>query len=196
MSKESYKEIFRLPKENNSLLVKLTETSPEIENEIGRKLIKNPGVASVTFYSSVASEFKDKIKSLDAIVYVIILCAGLLAFVVLYNLTNINIGERIREIATIKVLGFYNREVSSYVYRENIILSLMGASIGLVLGIFLHKYIMVSLEQDGIMFGNYIKPISFLYSFLITIVFSLIVNIVMYKRLTGIPMVESLKSIE
>ncbi|MGM9972449.1 MAG: FtsX-like permease family protein [Clostridiaceae bacterium] len=196
MSKEAYKEIFRLPKENNSLLVKLSETSPEIENEIGRKLIKNPGVASVTFYSSVASDFKDQIKSLDSIVYVIILCAGLLAFVVLYNLTNINIGERIREIATIKVLGFYNREVSSYVYRENIILSLMGASIGLVLGIFLHKYIMVSLEQDGIMFGNYIKPISFLYSFLITIIFSLIVNIVMYKRLTGIPMVESLKSIE
>ncbi len=196
MSQDYYKEIFRLAKPINSVIVKLKETSEDIERELSQSLIKDKGVASVTFYSAVASEFGDKISSLNNIVYVIIISAGLLAFVVLYNLTNINIGERIREIATIKVLGFYNSEVTSYVYRENIILSLIGAALGLFLGIFLHRYIMVSIEQDGIMFGNLIKPISFLYSFLITLAFSILVNIAMYRRLTNIPMVESLKSVE
>ncbi|WP_040214554.1 ABC transporter permease [Clostridium polynesiense] len=196
MSQEYYNEVFRLSKDTNSLLIKLKETSADIERDISRTLIKDGSIASITFYSAVASEFQEKISSLNNIVYVIIICAGLLAFVVLYNLTNINIGERIREIATIKVLGFYNPEVTSYVYRENIILSLIGALAGLILGIFLHRYIMVSIEQDGIMFGNLIKPVSFLYSFIITMVFSILVNLAMYKKLVNIPMVESLKSIE
>ena len=135
-------------------------------------------------------------KSLDAIVYAIIICAGLLVFVVLYNLTNINLSERLREIATIKVLGFYNAEVASYVYRENIILTAIGAGSGLLIGISLHRAIMTSLEQNGIMFGNYIAKPSFLYAFLITFFFGILVNILMYRKLTNIKMVESLKSIE
>ncbi len=196
MSKDAYLENFSIIKDPNGILVKLNDTSSEIEENIGRQLIKNEGISSVTYFTAAAETFDNQIKSLNSIVYVIIVCAGLLAFVVMYNLTNINIGERIREIATIKVLGFYNREVSSYVYRENIILSIMGAVVGLILGIFLHRYIMVSIEQDGIMFGNYIQPISFLYAFGITMIFSILVNLVMYRRLVKIPMVESLKSVE
>lgn len=196
ISQEYYSQIFRLPPKNNSVLVKLNQTTKEIETRLGSELIEMEQVASVMYYSDVAVKFQETVKSLDAIVYVIILCAGLLAFVVLYNLTNINLGERIREIATIKVLGFYNREVAAYVYRENIILSIIGAGVGLGLGIFLHQTIMTSIEQSGIMFGDYIASISFLYAFAITIVFTMLVNIFMYRRLKNIPMVESLKAVE
>ena len=196
MSSAAYKEMFRISKDSNMLLVKLFNTSSKTEEAIGRQLIKSGAVSSVFYYTSAAESFKDSIKSLNSIVYVIILCAGILAFVVLYNLTNINIEERIREIATIKVLGFYKKEVAMYVYRENILLSLIGTAGGLVLGIFLHRYIMISIEQDTVMFGYYINPLSFLYAFSITIVFTMLVNIVMYRRITNIPMVESLKSVE
>lgn len=196
MSAEYYKEIYRLTPKTNNLMIKLNKTSADAESTLGSILIKDGSVASVEFYSSAADKFNDTVKILNNIVIVIIMSAGLLAFVVLYNLTNINIGERIREIATIKVLGFYNNEVSSYVYRENIILSIIGSGIGLLIGIILHRFIMVSIEQDGIMFGNHINGISFLYSFLITLGFVILVNIFMYRRLTNIPMVESLKSIE
>jgi len=177
-------------------MIKLKSATPENEKKLGSTLIAKSSVASVTYYSDAALKFKDTVKSLDAIVYAIIVCAGLLAFVVLYNLTNINLSERLREIATIKVLGFYNREVASYVYRENVILTTIGAGFGLLIGISLHMAIMTSLEQNGIMFGNYIARSSFLYAFLITFFFGILVNIFMYKKLTNIKMVESLKSIE
>ena len=163
---------------------------------MGIVLIKDSDVASVEYYSAAADTFEDSVEVLNSIVILIIISAGLLAFVVLYNLTNINIGERIREIATIKVLGFYNREVSAYVYRENIILSLIGSIVGLFIGIILHRFIMVSIEQDGVMFGNHIDSISFLYSFIITMVFVILVDLFMYRKLKKIPMVESLKSVE
>ncbi|MEA4888652.1 MAG: FtsX-like permease family protein [Clostridiaceae bacterium] len=196
ISKEYYQEIFRLAPNYNSLLIKLAQASNAMENQLGTELIALDQVASVTYYSDAAIKFQDTVKSLDAIVYVIIACAGLLAFVVLYNLTNINLSERIREIATIKVLGFYNREVSAYVYRENIILSIIGAGAGLLLGIYLHRTIMSSIEQSGVMFGDYIAGTSFLYAFAITLFFSMLVNLFMYRRLSHIHMVESLKTIE
>jgi putative ABC transport system permease protein len=196
MSSEYYKEIFRLSPKINSLMIKFKATSAQLESELGSALIKNGAAASVEFYSAASATFEDTVKILNSIVIVIIISAGLLAFVVLYNLTNINIGERIREIATIKVLGFYNKEVSAYVYRENILLSIIGSLVGLIIGIILHRFIMVSIEQDGVMFGNHIEAISFLYSFVITLVFVVLVNIFMYRRLTNIPMVESLKSVE
>lgn len=196
MSEDYYKEIYRLPPKVNNLMIRLKETGAKPESDLGSTLVKDESVASVMFYSGIADTFKDTVKILNNIVIVIILSAGLLAFVVLYNLTNINIGERIREIATIKVLGFYNNEVSSYVYRENIVLSIIGSIAGLLVGVILHRFIMVSLEQDGIMYGNHIASISFLYSFLITMIFVVLVNIFMYRRLKNIPMVESLKSVE
>ena len=125
-----------------------------------------------------------------------IISAAALAFVVLYNLTNINISERIREIATIKVLGFYDNEVAAYVYRENIILTLIGSIVGLGLGVFLHKFIMTTVELENVMFGRNIDFMSYIYSVLLTLGFGIAVNLVMYFRLKKIPMVESLKSVE
>jgi putative ABC transport system permease protein len=122
--------------------------------------------------------------------------ANLLAFVVLYNLTNVNITERVREIATIKVLGFFDREVSGYVYRENLILTLIGGLLGLVGGIFLHRFVVVTAEVDLVMFERTIHPISYVWSILLTLVFAGVVNFVMYFRLKNISMVESLKSTE
>jgi len=115
---------------------------------------------------------------------------------VLYNLTNINVSERIREIATIKVLGFKGGEVAMYIYRENFILTLMGGVCGLGLGILLHRVIMQAIEQNNIMFGYVISPWSFLWALLLTCIFSILVMLYMYRKLVNIPMVESLKSIE
>ena len=196
ISKDYYTQIFRLAPQYNCLLIKLNQASKQMETALGTEMISLGQIASVTYYSDAASKFEETVKSLDAIVYAIIASAGLLAFVVLYNLTNINLSERIREIATIKVLGFYNREVATYVYRENVILSVVGALIGLVLGIFLHRIIMSSIEQNGIMFGDYIAWKSFLIAFALTMAFTMLVNIFMYRRLTHIPMVESLKTVE
>lgn len=196
MSPEYYHEIFRLnPKINNSM-IKLEEASTDVEDKVGSSLMSDEAVASVSFYSTAEGTIEDTVTVMDNIVIIIIISAGLLAFVVLYNLTNINISERIREIATIKVLGFYNNEVAAYVYRENVLLSLIGALIGLLVGIILHRTIMVAIEQDGVMFGYHIDGLSFVYSFIITLAFVLLVNVFMYRRLTNIPMVESLKSVE
>lgn len=196
MSPAYYQEIFRLEPKVNNLMIKLSETSSAIENDLGSTLIKSESVASVEFYTAVAATFEDTVNILNSIVIVIIISAGLLAFVVLYNLTNINISERIREIATIKVLGFYNNEVASYVYRENIVLALIGSVVGLLVGVVLHRFIMISLEQNGIMFGNHLELVSFFYAALLTLGFVMLVNLFMNRRLKNIPMVESLKSVE
>jgi putative ABC transport system permease protein len=196
MSETYYSEVYRLASKPNSLMIKLSNNSAGTENNIARILIGNENVASVTFYSSVAANFAETVKSMNSIVVVIIACAALLAFIVLYNLTNINIGERLREIATIKVLGFFNREVYSYVFRENLLLTLIGALIGLGLGIILHRFIMVSIEQEGIMFGNYIQELSFVFALVITLIFAQLVSVFMNRGLKKIPMVESLKSVE
>ena len=191
-----YEEIYRLKPDDNALFIRLNQNSREAESALGTALIDMEEVASVAYYRDAADKFEDSVVSLNAVVYAIIICAALLAFVVLYNLTNINLSERLREIATIKVLGFYNREVSAYVYRENMILTFIGGALGLIVGIFLHRAIMGSIEQDGVMFGNYISSTSFVYSFFITLFFGILVNIFMYKKLTNIKMVESLKSVE
>ena len=125
-----------------------------------------------------------------------VLCAGMLAFVVLYNLTNINIAERQKEIATIKVLGFYEPEVEAYIYRESHVLTAIGTALGLVGGIFLHMFIMRTVEVDMVMFGREIKPLSFVLAAVLTVVFSLLVNLVMKRKLRAISMVESLKAPE
>ena len=134
--------------------------------------------------------------SLDIVIVVLVISAGMLAFVVLYNLNNINITERKRELATLKVLGFYDKEVSAYVYRENIILTVIGGIFGMILGNILHQFIIVTVEIESVMFGRNIDISSFIYSFLITLAFSFFVNGVMYFKLRRIDMVESLKSVE
>lgn len=166
------------------------------EGSFKEELLAKEGVLAVSLTDSFRREFYDTMKSLDYVVLVLILSAGALAFVVLYNLTNINITERIREIATIKVLGFRSREVSAYVYRENMVLAFIGTITGLGLGFVLHKFVMDTMEVDNMMFGKVVHWSSYLMSVVLTMVFAMLVNVLMYYKLRNINMVESLKSIE
>ena len=140
--------------------------------------------------------FSNTIKNLNYVVLIMIISAGALAFVVLYNLTNVNISERIREIATIKVLGFYDGETAAYIYRENIILTIVGIIVGLIMGKFLHQYIMTTVEIKSMMFGRVINTKSYIIAAILTVLLSLIVNVVMYYKLKNVKMVESLKSVD
>lgn len=196
MSPKLYEETYGKKLEFQQLNAKISDSSKEFEDKLSKDILKNEKISSISFTTGISKSFKDMIGSLDYVVLVLIISAGALAFVVLYNLTNINITERIREIATIKVLGFFDNEVSAYVYRENIFLTLIGTILGLILGIFLHKFIVVTSEIDYVMFGREIKPLSYLYSFVLTVFFSVLVNFVMYFKLKKVDMVESLKSID
>ena len=153
-------------------------------------------VASVQVNSDMLVRFSSMMSSMNYIVFVVIGCAAALAFIVLYNLNNINITERIREIATIKVLGFYRNETSSYVFRENMVLTAMGCGLGLILGKLLHFYVMYQVDIDMISFDVHIKTISYLLSILLTFAFTWIVNRIMAGKLDRINMAESLKSVD
>lgn len=160
------------------------------------KLMDCESIGTVQFTDSLSAQFDDMIVSINYVVLVLIICAGALAFVVLYNLTNINVTERKRELATIKVLGFYDNEVSAYIYRETAILTLLGCGLGLGLGVIMHRFVAKTVEVNAVMFGRDISPQSFVWAALLTIVFSVIVNLVMHKKFKNIDMVESLKSAE
>ena len=160
------------------------------------RLMNLDAVSSVTVNADTLDRFNSMMVSLDYIVVLIIICAGSLAFVVLYNLTNINITERIREIATIKVLGFYPNETAAYVFRENIFLTAIGALAGIFLGRWLHWFVMEQINIDMVCFAQIIRPQSYLYSIALTFLFACIVNAVMFFRLERINMAESLKSVE
>ena len=125
-----------------------------------------------------------------------VIFAGALSFIVLYNLTNVNISERIREIATIKVLGFYDKEVAAYIFRENVLLTIIGMFAGLILGIAFHRFIMLTVEMEYLMFGRTVDNMSFVYAGLLTILFAFLVNWAMYFKLKKVQMVESLKSVD
>jgi putative ABC transport system permease protein len=196
MSPEYYKELFDVPVKYNGFVGTTTDKSKDGEDLLSKDLMKNTDIGSVSFITNTSEHFKQTMGSIDSVVVVLIVSAAALAFVVMYNLTNINISERIRELATIKVLGFYDSEVAAYVYRENVVLSIIGTILGLFLGIGLHRYVVVTAEIDMVMFVRTIKAIDFVYSAILTIVFSGLVNIVMYRRLKKIDMVESLKSAE
>lgn len=196
MNETVYKEAYETTPQPTSAIAKMKKKGEQAEKQMGEVLMQKEGITSVSFYTSLAKNFENMVSSLTLVTIVLLIAAGLLAFTVLYNLTNVNISERIREIATIKVLGFYNREVSAYVYRENIALTIIGAFVGLILGIFLHLFIMNVAELDTVMFGRNIDGLSFVLSFVITILFALIVNLAMKKKLSHISMVESLKSVE
>ena len=126
----------------------------------------------------------------------IIVCAAALAFVVLYNLTNINITERMRELATLKVLGFYDGELSAYIYRENVILTVFGVAMGMVMGKFLHQWLILTVEIDMLMFGRQLSLSSYAYAVVLTVLFSLLVNLAAHRKLKKLDMVESLKTVE
>ena len=153
-------------------------------------------VSSVTVSEDFKSRIGNIMKSLDYIIILVIFCAGALAFIVLYNLTNINITERIREIATIKVLGFYPRETCSYVFRENLILTVISGLVGLPLGKALHVFIMTQIKVDLMNFDVRVAPLSYVYALIFTFIFAMTVNLVMRKKLDKVSMTESLKSVE
>ena len=151
---------------------------------------------SVTYIGTLAERLDSMLGSLDVVIVVLIISAGMLAFVVLYNLNNININERKRELATLKVLGFFDGEVSSYVFRENVLLTVFGCILGVVLGSALHRYVITTVEIESYMFGRIIKIPSYLLAIALTFGFSFLVNLLMHFKLKKIDMVESLKSVE
>ncbi len=181
---------------SNSILLKEKKVSREADDQISSQLASKAAVLQMNFNRTNEQNFSDMVGNLNSIVFVMIFSAGALAFVVLYNLTNINITERVREIASIKVLGFYDLEVSEYVFRENIILTLINISIGLLGGIVLNRFVLETSEIDVVMFGRDIYWYSYLMAAVLTAVFAVLVNIVMHFKLKKISMIESLKSVE
>ena len=180
----------------NAVLSTLRDESQQSRDAISEKLLDMDTVVSLTFTQDAVKQVLNMLRSIDAVVVLIIVCAAMLAFVVLYNLSNINIAERVKEIATIKVLGFYDREVYSYVNRESTALSCIGTLLGLALGKALHAFIITTVEVDSVMFGRQIAPQSFLYAVALTLAFSTAVNLVMGRKLKKISMVESMKAPE
>lgn len=196
MSPQYYEKIYGEPAEFEVMYVEFTPEGQERENELGSEILQQPGVYNVSYTSDTKREINDMLQALVLVIIVLIVTAALLAFVVLYNLNNVNITERRRELATLKVLGFYDQEVAAYVYHENIILTLMGIVVGVGLGTLLHQYIIHTIRVDMVMFGQHVSLVSFLISTVLTAVFSAFVNFVMYFKLKEINMVESLKSVE
>lgn len=196
MSPQYYEKIYGEPAEFEVMYAEFTPEGQERENELGSEILQQPGVYNVSYTSDTKREINDMLQALVLVIIVLIVTAALLAFVVLYNLNNVNITERRRELATLKVLGFYDQEVAAYVYHENIILTLMGIVVGVGLGTLLHQYIIHTIRVDMVMFGQHVSLVSFLISTVLTAVFSAFVNFVMYFKLKEINMVESLKSVE
>lgn len=168
----------------------------DVHEQAAALMNADDNITNVTIAADNQSMFTDMLDSLNIIVIVVILCAGALAFIVLYNLTNINISERIREIATLKVLGFYSNEANAYVFRENTALTVFGALAGLVLGKFFHAFVMAQIVVDGLSFDAYVTPQNYAIAFALTIVFAFITQLIMRRKISRIHMAESLKSVE
>lgn len=196
MSKSMYENLYGKSFDSNVILTKDFNLDNETEDNFVKDLMNMPEVASVTRISTAMNMMNDTMKSLNYVVVILIVSAGLLAFVVLYNLSNVNISERIRELATIKVLGFYDKEVYLYITRETIILTAIGLVLGLIAGYFLDFFILETCEINMLRFRKFVAPLSFVFAALITILFTIIVNIVTYFALKKIDMIESLKNVE
>lgn len=196
MTADMYEQGFGKAPEYNSVYYSVKEGEEDAIESVGEDVIKEEGALSVSYAGGIEDQLNDMLGSLNIVIVVLVISAGMLAFVVLYNLNNINITERKRELATLKVLGFYPMEVAEYVYRENIILTVLGGLFGIIFGKLLHGFIIVTVEIESTMFGRNIDFSSFVYGFLITFAFSVFVNGVMYFKLKKIDMVESLKSVE
>jgi putative ABC transport system permease protein len=193
MSRAYYESVFGEAFEPTQILICIDEAAGQMPAHAAAELLKIDGIAYVSSFIELAGYFSDSMKSVDSVVVILLISAGLLALVVLYNLTNINITERMRELATIKVLGFFDREVSVYVFRENAVLTLMGMALGLVGGYFLHAWLIGTVELSFIMFGRDVRPPSYVFAALLTLVFTVAVNVFGHRRMMKINMVESLK---
>ncbi|HIT31444.1 MAG TPA: FtsX-like permease family protein [Candidatus Enterenecus stercoripullorum] len=197
MTNTCYQQLFGQAPEENTVLVAYGDGAGQIQSDqVSTDLMAMDGVASYSYIATIRDSFTDSMNAINYAVIIIILAAAALAFVVLYNLTNINITERLRELATLKVLGFYDREITAYVYRENVFLTLFGIVLGLVLGRFLHAWMVVTVEVDLVMFGRTAPPYAYALAAALTVVFSVVVNIAAHFRLKKVDMVESLKTVE
>lgn len=193
ITSEYYSQLFGGEPSYNMLLLEFEDSA---QSQVGSILNASSCVQGVSYISDLVDWADDTLSSLNTIVLIVLAAAALLAIVVLYNLNSINIAERKRELATLKVLGFYDSEVASYVYKENILLTIIGILLGVVLGIFLHQYVITSIEVDMIMFGRSIFWYSYILGALLTLAFSVIINLIMYRSIRRIDMIESLKSVE
>ena len=197
MTEQTYVSMFGEPPVYNNCYVLFHPNNTLSEEEVAEGILKcYDKVASISVTSTMQGRIDDMLKSLNVITYVLIVCAGMLAFIVLYNLSNINITERKRELATLKVLGFYDGEVSRYVYRENVLLTILGILLGIGIGRILHDFVITTCEVDMVMFGHLIEPDSYVYSTVLTILFALLIGLMMHFRLKKIDMIESLKCAE
>ena len=196
LSPDTYEQLFGEAPEYDYFYLNYEDHSAGAEQALGQELMHWDACSGVSFVTDLEEQINDMLKSLNIVIYVLIFSAGLLAFVVLYNLNSINITERQRELATLKVLGFYDKEVAMYVYRENILLTVIGILVGAFMGAVLHQFTILTVEVDLMMFGRIISPGSFFLSGIITVLFSVLVNFFMFYRLRKIDMIESLKSVE
>lgn len=196
MTRPVYEQTFDTEMKTNVVLARLTENTKDARDAVAERLLATGEFAYVSFMDTILKTVTDQMGSISYVVLVMIISAAALAFVVMYNLTNINITERIREMATLRVLGFTDHEMYSYVFRENRLLTLCGIAVGLALGMVLHRYVIMTAEMDMIMFVREIAPISYAYSAALTMIFSVGVNFVMRGKIRKINMVESLKSTE
>ncbi|MGN0383029.1 MAG: FtsX-like permease family protein [Eubacterium sp.] len=196
MSKELYEKTFGSEAIPNEALLICGDEYKLSGSSLAQDLLKIEGVGGLSFTQTINDKFTEMLGSMDIIILVLVVSAGALAFVVLYNLNNINIEERKRELATLKVLGFKDIEVSMYVYRENIIITFIGIAIGLFLGKWLHHYVILTAEIDLLMFTRSINFSSYVYSIILTIVFAIFINYTMHFKLKKVDMATSLKSVE
>lgn len=194
MTTQTYEKCLGETAEVKSVYLNLAESVDP--HQFTADLMKEDEIASASVSSDSKNRFTSMIESLDLLIVVIIVCAGFLAFIVLYNLTNINITERIREIATIKVLGFYRNETASYVFRENLILTAFGALAGIVLGKMFHGFVMSQVQVDQVSFAVRVLPRSYIYSVILTFIFAVVINLFMTGKLDRVSMTESLKSVD
>ena len=196
LTADAYQQIFGEQPQLNGAMLNLADDSRENSERITTELLALNGISAATRAADTQDTYMQSMARVDFVVVVIILCAAALAIVVLYNLSNINMTERMRELATIKVLGFYDSEVSAYVYRENIVLTIAGTALGCMMGKYLHSWMIRSVEIDIMMFGREVTTGCYVISAGLTALFSVIVNVIAHRQMKGIDMVESLKSAE
>ena len=195
LTQASYANYFDTEPIANTILVK-SQFTEDLQDDAISEILLSEAVSNAEFISQIQKTYTNLLSSIGFIVIVLVIAAGALAVIVLYNLINININERNTELATLKVLGYHNNEVAGYVFRETIILSIVGTIVGLVLGTILHRFIVAVAENYNLMFGRQISPQSFILSALATLLFSLSVNLVMYGKLKKIEMVDSMKAVD
>ena len=196
LSEALYEQAFGEACSFDTVFAKAIESSQADRDALASALLESSNATGVSFSTTTIETFDDMLSSIDYIIILLIVAAAALAFVVLYNLTNINICERQKEIATLKVLGFYRREVSNYVFRETMLLSLIGTAVGLAIGVVFHQFVVQTAEVDAVMFGRTVSAMSYVYSAVLSMVFTLLVSLFMQKKLRSIDMVESLKAPE